>query len=164
MMRASFRRLSPLLILALLLGALALFHAAPAQAQETAVWSATLTADQSGVYFGCDNDPGWTTAQAIWPHGGWNSLMGRDLRHRSTNLGSDNDELTFLVFTNGTHRPGDKTPLEFFDAECGEPGFNQRAKQRQTAIVWSSDPDDWTDGARVWLRLRPRRSLAFASA
>ncbi|MCY4473848.1 MAG: hypothetical protein OXC83_00215, partial [Chloroflexi bacterium] len=48
-----FLRLSPLLALALLLGALSLFPAASAQAQSPAVWTATLTVDRDDVYFGC---------------------------------------------------------------------------------------------------------------
>ncbi len=55
--RARARRLSLLPVLALLLGALSLFAPAPAEAQTT-VWSATLTVDASGTYFGCDNDDG----------------------------------------------------------------------------------------------------------
>ena len=54
--RARARRLSLLLpVLALLLGALGLFHGAPAEAQTT-VWSATLTvADRGGSNRGCSN-------------------------------------------------------------------------------------------------------------
>ena len=48
-----WRRPARLPVLALLLGALGLFAAAPAQAQTT-IWSATLTVDQDGVLFGCD--------------------------------------------------------------------------------------------------------------
>ncbi len=42
-------------VLALLFGALGLFAAAPAAAQ-TPIWSATLTVDESGGFFGCDNN------------------------------------------------------------------------------------------------------------
>ncbi len=48
-----WRRLALLPVLALVLGALGLFGAAPAQAQTT-VWSATLTVSEDGGYFGCD--------------------------------------------------------------------------------------------------------------
>ena len=41
-------------VLALLLGALGLFAAAPAQAQSQ-IWSATLTVDEDSGYFGCSN-------------------------------------------------------------------------------------------------------------
>ena len=51
--RARFSLLLP--ALALLLGALGLFAAAPAAAQTT-YWSATLTVDQTTTYFGCDNN------------------------------------------------------------------------------------------------------------
>ena len=49
------RRLSLLPALALLLGALSPVAPTPAEAQTT-VWSATLTADESAGFFGCDND------------------------------------------------------------------------------------------------------------
>ena len=50
-----WRRLARLPVLALLLGALGLFDAAPAEAQTT-VWSGTLTvADKSTTFAGCDN-------------------------------------------------------------------------------------------------------------
>ena len=55
--RPARRRARLLPALALLLGALSLFTAVPAQAQTT-VWSATLTADQDNAYFGCDNRVG----------------------------------------------------------------------------------------------------------
>ncbi len=48
-----WRRPALLPVLALVLGALGLFAAAPAAAQST-IWSATLTVDQDGVLFGCD--------------------------------------------------------------------------------------------------------------
>ncbi len=53
--RPRARRPARLPVLALLLGALGLFAAAPAAAQNTVtIWSATLTVDQDGVLFGCD--------------------------------------------------------------------------------------------------------------
>ena len=56
--RARARRLALFLpVLGLLAGAFSLFAPAPAEAQTT-VWSATLTVDASGTYFGCDNDDG----------------------------------------------------------------------------------------------------------
>ncbi len=48
-----WRRPALLPVLALLLGALGLFAAAPAQAQTT-VWSATLTVGKDGIYYGCE--------------------------------------------------------------------------------------------------------------
>ena len=50
-------------VLALLLGALGPFAAAPAEAQSTTtVWSATLTVKDTSDYHGCDNDLGATAA------------------------------------------------------------------------------------------------------
>ncbi len=51
--RARARRLVLLPVLALLLGALGLFAAAPAQAQSH-IWSATLTVSKDGIYYGCE--------------------------------------------------------------------------------------------------------------
>ena len=168
-MRASFRRLSPLLILALLLGALALFHAAPAQAQETAVWSATLTADQSGVYFGCDNDPGLDDCS------GTSGLTEDEFTHGAETYvidqliwDSDNDELTFLVFTNVDLTGQEiKTALNSLTLNVGGTALAISDATTETdRIVWSYDPDtDWTDGRRVWLSLRTAaQQSAFASA
>ncbi len=48
-----WRRLALLPVLALVLGALGLFAAAPAQAQSQ-IWSATLTVGKDGIYYGCE--------------------------------------------------------------------------------------------------------------
>ena len=174
MMRASAFPRSPLLLLTVALVALAVFFvhdSRPAAAQGTAVWSATLTADQSGdVYFGCDNNDGTqddcssstVLTDDEFTHGGstyivnliyWQSAIDRLTVQI---VGSGNVILTgqaTKTALNSLTLNVDGTALAISDATA-----------MQNNIYWSYDPaTDWTDGRTVSLSLTSL-DVTFGSA
>ena len=148
-------RLSLLPAITLLLAALGLFVAAPAQAQTT-VWSATLTADQSGTAYGCDNsDANQDNCSAAltddnFTYGGqtytitrlyWGSTLN-ELFLRIGSLSGSQMKSTFASLAMIV----DRTPLAISDAGTQSSGL---------AFSYTP-PTDWTDGRRVSLSLQTR--------
>ncbi|MCY4479700.1 MAG: fibronectin type III domain-containing protein, partial [Rhodospirillales bacterium] len=140
-------------VFALLVGALGLFTAAPAQAQSTTeVWSATLTVDEDAGYYGCDNDHG-TQADCStalddddFDYGGKSYTVGVVF----WNSNDDQFSIGFGAFGAATKTAlgsltmnVDGTALAVSDSAVGV-----------SDIFWTFDPDpDWVDGGTVTLSL-----------
>ena len=149
-------RLSRLLpVLALLLGALGLFAAAPAQAQTT-VWSATLTVDQASLYHGCGYLGMDACSSALtedeFSYGGTDYTIKSVVR--SGHL--------WLVFESPVTPQGAKTGLTGLTLTVGT-GATARTYSVADAFVltvggaldglrWTSPPS-WSDGNTVAMKL-----------
>ena len=159
------RRIAAYAVLALmaLAAVVAVFlYAPPAHGQQdSAVWQATLTADQSGdVYFGCDNNDGTqddcssstVLTDDEFTHGGSTYIVNLIYWQSSLNrltlqiVGSGNVILTgqaTKTALNSLTLNVDGTALAISDATA-----------MQNNIYWSYDPaTDWTDGRTVSLSL-----------
>ena len=149
-------------MLAILLGALSPFAAAPARAQSTTItlWSATLTADQVDIYFGCDNsdqDHDNCSSSSV--------LSDDDFTYASTTyMVADlywDSSANFLVF--GVTVGG--TSLSFSAAKAALSSLTLNVDGTAFAVSdavvddsgllgWPFDPaTDWTDGQQISLSL-----------
>ena len=138
-LRARLFRLLPVLALALLPGALGLFHAAPAQAQNTPLWSATLTPKAFTGSAGCSNgtagkecsstsvltDDEFTLSGTTWEITylvGSTAAVGVDF-NRDVQTALDSYSLcvgtTALAFSSANHGSGDMTASWTTSAAAG---------------------------------------------
>ncbi len=159
-----WRRPARLPVLALLLGALGLFAAAPAQAQSQ-IWSATLTVDEDDGYFGCDNSEATqdncssssVLSEDEFTYNGINYQVG------AINWDSATNSLVAVIVRNplqateevitaayakrafgGASLTVAGTPLAISDSTTTATGD----------IKWSYDPaTDWTDNQQVAVKL-----------
>ena len=144
------RRSLLLPVLALLLGVVGLFAAAPAQAQSSEVWSATLTVDAFGNGAGCDSDietcssrlspnafvykgPTYTIRGLLYFYTGQLrlSLSGRTAAQTKNDL----EPLTLIV--GGTQK--------FKVKDAGT--------LRNLYITWSMSNPNWSEGQQVSMKL-----------
>ena len=150
--RGGRARLSLVLpVLALLLGALGLFAAAPAQAQTT-VWSATLTVPEGTQYAGCE-----ASACAHGPDGGRVHLQGHHLhgeRALPHTLGS-------LVWGAGVLASATKTALAGLTLKLGTGATattlaidSARALAANASLNWNKPAGlSWSSGDTVAVKL-----------
>ena len=174
MTRASFLRLSPLLLLAAALVALAVFFisdgAPPAQAQTppdfsnpvpVTIFSSELTVDQDSIIFGCDDDVS-TIADCA---GASPALSRNEFFHEGATYtiaalywNSSSEDLWLSVDKGGTLlTPAEtKTALNGLTLWIGASEFTvSEAKQENAYISWYYDPaTDWTDGQQIGFSLR----------
>ena len=150
------RRLTVLLsALALLLGALSPFASAPAEAQTT-VWSATLTADESAGFFGCDNDDATqdncSTATVLTDDDF--TYQGRTYTVTKLYWGSSRNKLSFGGFQ-GIAGSAARRLLSGLTLNVQGNEFAISDAQTSTSTVfWSYEPaTEWTDGLTVSVSL-----------
>ncbi len=162
-------------VLALVLGALGLFAAAPAQAQSQ-IWSATLTVDEDDGFFGCDN------SEATQDNCSSSTVLSEDeftyngANYKVVSLYWDSatNRLHLVVHINGgtlpanafilfnKRNPGSTGP----DSEVAIGRFatltvdgtplaaNDATTAEEGGVKWSYDPaTDWTDNQQVAVRL-----------
>ena len=148
-------------LMALVLAVFFVHDSQPAAAQGTAVWSATLTADQSGdVYFGCDNSDSTQSdcssstvlTEDEFTHGGSTYIV--NLIYWQSAI----DRLTFQIVGSGNvvlTGQATKTALNSLTLSVdGTALAISDATAMQNNIYWSYDPaTDWTDGRTVSLSL-----------
>ena len=149
---SAWRRPARLPVLALLLGALGLFAAAPAAAQTT-VWSATLTVDDiddDGAYLGCDN-PGCPSALTE------TGLEHNGERYTVENLYFNNGRVSLLLRgvevpgrTTGAPLPGSK--FRGMVLHLGTERLTVGTSSDTGWYNWYVDPQ-WTDGQQVAVKL-----------
>ena len=154
-------------VLALLLGALGLFAAAPAQAQSQ-IWSATLTVDDiddDGVYLGCetsgcssaltDNELEHNgekyTVHSLYYNNGQVSLQLRGIQPSATSPAPDPDSKFYgMVLHLGTER----LPVSGTFSDTGWYNWNvnpQWTENQQVAVkleIPVKSPWSWPDGTR----------------
>ena len=143
---------------ALLLGALCLFAAAPAHAQVT-VWSATLTADEDGIYFGCDNEE---TAQddcsstSVLSEDEF-TYAGTTFAIKSILWDSSGDELFFVVTVDDEEVEAWATKTALHSLTLTVQGSALAVAGASTTdgdFTWSYEPaTDWDDGDSISLSL-----------
>ncbi len=152
--RARFSFLVP--CFALLLGALGVFAAAPAQAQTT-VWSATLTVqDLSGGFLGCDNDKppaldcdnSNVLTDDDFSYGGANYKIIR-LHHHSTG---------FQLALNKAYTDGMKTALTLnvgsnISLPLANASYSRSIYQDDDTALWSNSGVSWSAGDKVTVTL-----------
>ena len=174
---SAWRRPARLPVLALLLGALGLFAAAPAQAQSQ-IWSATLTVDEDSGYFGCSN------AEATQDNCSSSTVLSEDeFTYNGNNYkvvglswDSANDTLDFLVQFNDGTGPGIAGTFALFNLRSrhgtseesefaigafatltvdGTPlAASDATEPASGGVQWPYAPaTDWTDNQQVTVKL-----------
>ena len=154
-------RLALLPVLALLLGAVFLLPAHPAAAQTTTFWTATLTVDEQGGYFGCDNtDPTQDNCSST------SVLTDQDFTYsRSTyrivslhwRASTNELSIAFQRDGGGLASSATKTALGSLTLHVGGTALavgDSGATSNNSGIKWSYSPNpDWTDGQQVAVKL-----------
>ena len=139
-------------VVALLLGALGLFAAAPAQAQTT-VWSATLTVDKDDAEYGCSNTSGGLDNCST-------ALSEDQFTHAGTTYTVDNifwaaDSNELWLNIASLTGSATKTALDGLTLNAaGSALAVSSANTFGNVVYWNYDPaTDWTDGGTVSLSL-----------
>ena len=145
-------------VLALLAGAFSLFGPASAEAQTT-VWSATLTADESGGFFGCDNsdatqdDCSTALTDDEFVFGGSTYSIDAVFWESGTNI------LTLKLDRDGNSVSNSAAKTAFGSFTLNVQGNAFSISDAGTdggvnSLSWSYDPaTDWTDGLEVSVSL-----------
>ena len=150
---------------ALLLGALSPFAPTPAGAQ-TPIWSATLTADESAGFFGCDNDDATqdncSTATVLTDDDF--TYQGRTYTVTKFYWGSSRNKLTFGGFE-GIAGSAARRLLSGLTLNVQGNAFAISDAQTSTSTVfWSYEPaTDWTDGLAVSVSLTRSPTVAVST-
>ena len=132
-------------------------NARPAQAHHGVVWSATLTADESGTYFGCDDGDANQDDCSV-------ALTDRDFTYNGATYlvdefywNSANDAMSFGVTKDGEGITGGEIKEELNSLRLNVGGTVLAVSDASlggTEINWAYDPPtDWTDGQQVALSL-----------
>ena len=152
------RRALLLPVLALLAGALGLFAAVPAQAQTT-VWSATLTVDKDGNYYGCRN-----SLNTVKNCSDSDNLSEDEFTYGGTTytvadiywFDGTTDDYLYLRF-NSAEPDAAKTALGALTLNVGGTAFaisSANVNVIQRFLRWSHTPNPvWTDGQTISLSL-----------